>query len=983
MAQRSPRKPPQDDALTRSRTRSPALARKQEGPGNEEEDPSTLAGELDDAELDEEDEEEEEALDENHQALAFLNEATSLSSPPLVGGKARAAQTMYGRDAMSLGAASSPRLFAQATKFPTCTQLRVWKMENGIPVGVGAIDSTASEDEFVRRFFSSMPKPGEARAAFRLRPVDIGGAELGSEFTIAISENHTELNALRAQKRQEEEKAAAGVPLFPPAAPADNSMGYEMSQVLQQLMETQDQRTRELQTTLEDERSRYRSDEEQRAQERIDLATNAAAGVQAITERMMNDENTRAERAMRTQAEQSQLLLTTLTQIFTSAQQQQSSIAETARSADQQRLEQERQYAARIQMEQEERRKRDIAEMEERRKHDQLRLEDERKQVAAAREYELKQLEHQANLRREEEKSRLEREKAEIAAKLALEQARMDRERAEAEAKLAQRALEEQKKIELEKAGLSNQAAGQRLEWEHRWKLEQEERARRDSQAKEEREARLALETARRQMELDAQSRRDAAEREERDRKAAFERELAASRQAELDRRARMEEEALKTREADRQRAHDLMVKQMEATAAKDREHAERMVSMQKEELRAQREMADARMAREREEAAAREAERVRVHERMLKEAELQAAKDKEHAERMLALQKEELKSQKEAADARLAREREEAAAREAERARVHERLLKEAELQAAKDKEHAERMMLIQQQQNQQKALGGLGDLLPKAKEFLGELNIEPMDLLQRIFQPPGAAAPPGSSWSDALPKVLETGAGMAKAFLDAQASSRQPLRPALPQPNPQMMMMQPNQQMAMLPNQQVPQMMMMQPVPGMPGMMAMVPAPVPAQQAQTAGTLPAQVISPVLPETEENQEEAAEDNTPLIPEAPGKAPTAEQEAEAEGSLVPSTTQIAQEAGLGLPVQKRARKALRELVRKLKGTNPEKWTGVASVAISNEFGIVHYVQAVTVRAALLEAGASDEFAEKIMTALRESNLIPADISLD
>ncbi len=39
------------------------------------------------------------------------------------------------------------------------------------------------------------------------------------------------------------------------------------------------------------ERERVREEEKQRAQERIDLATNAAQGVQALTERAMKDES--------------------------------------------------------------------------------------------------------------------------------------------------------------------------------------------------------------------------------------------------------------------------------------------------------------------------------------------------------------------------------------------------------------------------------------------------------------------------------------------------------------------------------------------------------------------------------------------------------------------------------------------------------------------------------------------------------------------
>ena len=124
----------------------------------------------------------------------------------------------------------------------------------------------------------------------------------------------------------------------------------EMSRMFEKAVEAADQRASALEQALLEERERLRSEDNQRAQERVDLATQAAQGVQAITERMMRDEASRAERAMKSQSDQSQMLLTTLTQIFASAQSQQHSISETARMADQQRLEQERQYAERVRM---------------------------------------------------------------------------------------------------------------------------------------------------------------------------------------------------------------------------------------------------------------------------------------------------------------------------------------------------------------------------------------------------------------------------------------------------------------------------------------------------------------------------------------------------------------------------------------------------------------------------------------------------------
>jgi len=112
------------------------------------------------------------------------------------------------------------------------------------------------------------------------------------------------------------------------------------------------------------------------------------------------------------------------------------------------------------------------------------------------------------------------------------------------------------------------------------------------------------------------------------------------------------------------------------------------------------------------------------------------------------------------------------------------------------------------------------------------------------------------------------------------------------------------------------------------------------------------------------------------------------EQEVEAEPEPEPepeppSTMQTATEAGLSMPTQKRARKALRTLVRKLGGTKAEDWFGLIANAIQNEIGIYHYVKAVTVRAALIEAGANQEFADRVMDAMRESGMIPSDVEYE
>ena len=905
----------QEDAVHRSRTRGAAVH--QPEPPVEDDD---FEDELDEDEL-------QDQIDEavnDASALRALNDPSTrpLGPAPLLGGSETSVGNLYGREAMSLGRASSPRLWAQAAQFPTCSQLRVWRWENGIPVGLGALDAEANEEDFVREFFEAMPKLGQGRMMFKLRPIDIRGEEMGKELSVVISEHHASLQSIRRAKKAEVEESnqmnqQSGAPMYLPPVQDDSGAAYasEMSRMFEKAVEAADSRAQALENALLDERERLRSDDDKRSQERIDLATNAAAGVQAITERMMRDESNRAERSMRSQTDQSQMLLTTLTQIFASAQAQQHSISETARAADQQRLEQERQYSERGRMEQEERRKRDIAEMEERRKMEQTRLDDERKQLRDQRDFEMKQLELRAERERQELLTKLERDKAESMSKLTIEERRLEKERLDNERRVGQMREADERKLLLEKTDIERRTERERLEWEHRWKLESEERDRRERLAREERERLAAVENERRKMEMDERERRDRVEREERDRRSRLDTEMAQLRTAELERRARAEEEAARLREAERQRSHDLAVKQMDVAAGRDREHAERMLQMQQLQMQEQRATLEARERRDKDEGANRDSDRLRQHERMLKEVELQAQKDREHAERM----------------------------------------------------------MQLTQMQYQQKAFGGLGEFIPKAKEWLSDLGLEPADIIQRVFspEPQGGGSGGSSGWADAIPKVLGSLAEMGKVAIEAQAASKIPPRAQQQIP----------QQPVMMPPFSLPPGAQVSPVPGYPGMMAVqMPsqpgsnALVTANSAQPGNSTLAEesVYNEPFPEEDAAEEEDA-DQTPIEEEPP--PPPVEPEK--------MTIQSATEAGLSMAMQKRARKAIRTLVRKLGGTKKEDWFGHIAAAIQNEIGIYHYVKAVSVRAALLEAGADEELAGRVTEAMRESGMIPSDVEYE
>jgi len=375
--------------------------------------------------------------EEDAEEDAFNDPSIShLDEPPLLGGRGRDTSLFGNRAATPVGRATSPRLYAQAAQFPTCSQLRVWKWENGIPVGLGAIDSMATEEDLVLQFFEAMPRRGEGRGQFKMRPIDINGNEMGQEINIIISEHHTALQ--RKRRVLEEEKHGAFGSLGTHDAtfetPIDNSNNLtgEMSRIFEKMLETSEYRSRALEDTLEAERERMRDQEQERAKERVDLATNAAQGVQVLTQRMMEDESRRAERAMRMQGEQSQMMVNTLTSIFAQQNTMMQSSMEAARRNDEFRLEQERQRAERERREAEDRRIRERDETESRRRQEK---EEAERKILLEREYLDKKL-----LREESElKARLERERRDYEVKLQREreerEARERRDREDREAR--------------------------------------------------------------------------------------------------------------------------------------------------------------------------------------------------------------------------------------------------------------------------------------------------------------------------------------------------------------------------------------------------------------------------------------------------------------------------------------------------------------------------------------------------------------------
>jgi len=515
-------------------------------------------------------------------------DVTALPDAPMLGARSPNSD-MWGQGAETAGRATSPRLYAQASNFPTATQFRVWRWENGVPVALGAIDVEATEDDFVRQFYAAMPQEGDGRFQFRCRPVDIRGQELGKEFTINISEHHSALEQLRRRRQRQKEAErdmsvhhhSPGQPIIvnpPPGNDSSSHMAEEMGRLFESTLESAERRSQMYERALEDERERMRQDAEQRAEERVRMASTSAETVQKMMERLMAADRSRGEEQVGAQREQSQMLVSTLTTVFQQQQAAAREQAERLRETDMQRMAQDREFFGRQQQEQEQSRLRERSEWERRQEAERMRGEQEVKRMEAQRAFELEQMRVDAQKQQMEANARRDQERAEIT--LRVEQAKLEAERQR------QQVVEERERWRVE---VEERRRQDREEWERKQALLREdyERQRQDNDRREQiRREEVQRETERRKEEmlvqmkqLDVQAQRDREHQEKMMEMARLERE--AQREA-AQARERSEAETRQLAEAERQRQHALTMREMEISKERDREHAERMVQMTK-----------------------------------------------------------------------------------------------------------------------------------------------------------------------------------------------------------------------------------------------------------------------------------------------------------------------------------------------------------------------------------------------------------------
>lgn len=522
------------------------------------------------------------------QPNAPVDDIEDLEPPPSLGGRTAPADVLNMGDtpAMPMGRASSPKLWASASNWPTCTHYRVWKMENGVPAALGVIERDASEEDFIRTFLSAMPKPGEGRAQFRCRPLDGSGNELGAEFPFNVSDGHAYLARLRSATTPQTYTQSMGVP-------------PELLAMLQVPAQLAERRAQQLEQTLAEERKEQERQRNEIASERIHLAAEQARGVQSITERLLADEGARREAQIRAEMERdravreqlagsSQTTLQMVTTMLGGAQanqgqlfQQQMALmqaSEVARREQEQRaMESERlRLAAAAEREAEERRREreetearrraELADLEERRRRD-------REEAEAKRHQEMADAEDRRRRDREEAEAKRLLEQQEYESKRAREQAELSHRLEMARMEMAARAQEAEARAQaaMREADARLQREREELQLRHTREIE-EARLRRQAEEQAYRE-RVDRERA----EIEARERRERDERERRDRLDAEEKL----------RRERHDLEMTAAREKDRDRQHARQMEEMKISAAQSREHAERMLALQNAQLAA------------------------------------------------------------------------------------------------------------------------------------------------------------------------------------------------------------------------------------------------------------------------------------------------------------------------------------------------------------------------------------------------------------
>lgn len=277
---------------------------------------------------------------------------------------------------------------------------------------------------------------------------------------------------------------------------------------------------------------------------------------------------------------------------------------------------------------------------------------------------------------------------------------------------------------------------------------------------------------------------------------------------------------------------------------------------------------------------------------------------------------------------------------RESERARQHDLRMREMETSAQRDREHAERMIELTKMREKGESIEGT---IEKTTKVLGMLGVNPMDLIGKVMgkkddddEESGGSTVAGVM--AAIAPLLGEGAKVFGEVMKANAQAR-------------------GQQARMMG----------------PGPMGM-PAGYPPQ-----GYYPQQPMLPAPPQqplaaAEMGSYAPAPQYTEYTAQAPMQPPMQPAPAAPAAPAGPQSS-------LPLAGQRTARNALRNLVKTLRSTPREGWEDAITFAIASELSIYQYVNDVSVRYALGEAGADEPFTAQVIESLRASDKVPNDLS--
>lgn len=787
-------------------------------------------------------------IDPDEQALNSGEEVSLNDAPALGGGYRQAGPLFGGDDAVTAGRATVPPLWEQAAQHPTVTQLQVFKIENGQPSGLGAIDASASEEDFVAQFIDAMNPPPAKDTRFRIRPIDINGRTIGNEFTKIINNSHITLKAIRNARDNQNSQPmnmggwGAGFQGFVPDS-SDNAALAEVAEAYRSVDDMKERIRQSQEAQLAEERRIARELEQKIAEERVRQAQAQADLTREMTERVLKADAERHKAASEDREKTQSMTLGMIHTMATSQVAGAKAEAERAAQIEKERSERERAFFERQSAELEARRAMERKDAEERHRRDMQDAEEKRRRDRE--EWEQKQ----TALREEAE-----RKKAEI--------------KEEADRRLQQEKLALEMRLAAEKAELELRREAMRLDAE-KLKMEAEARRREDEEKR------------RHEMEL-------------------FERKMRIEKE-EAERRETLRREELARESQRRKEEHEMVLKQLEISREREREA----------------------MAAERE-------------------------RDKEHQQRMLELARIEREAAREAQAAREKADREAREAAEAERTRRHELHLKELDMAAKRDHEHAERMMSLSKAQNS----GGLSVL----QDMLG---MNTPDILSRVFG--GGSDESSGGWADAIPKILVGLSEAASKFVPPpQISARQPRQISMsPVPIVQGSVVEP---------------------PPKPRPAAQRPKPAQAEEiVDEPRAEPPAKPRPTPQKTSANKVEAPT-QTPTQAPTPTQAQTSTNPASnsdisnklKEASKI-KTFRLANEAGIKMPDQTKARSAIKELLKEAATTDESKWGDVIKASLISNPSLVPYLKAVSIYGALSESKVELALAERVVKLLVET----------